>query len=332
MAVAQYRARRRELTSQTCAHCGADVAADEQFCTNCGHFINPMEPTRPAVTGSVISVTSDGNYEEFQLEGEPPADGETGEAAPPTTGRTVGCPSCGAINPTGNRHCQECGARLNQGPLPTAPRPAVQATAGVRAALAISGLLFLVIIVALLFNVFGGEEATPTSIAESTTTTQVVIVQPDRVDILNTECIPAGLGAFTCSNLTSGTTGEYQVNWEELVEGESIVIKLTFREPIVVTRIDWTNLTNVDRFNQNYRARGISINADSSVTAFRVELQDLPGTQNVDFAAFNTNFIEITIESAYLAEVVDGNSFREIAIDEITVIGRPANPTTNTNG
>lgn len=321
------------MAAQTCAHCGASVAADEQFCPSCGHFIDPMAPTRPAATGNVISVSSDGTYEEFQLEGEPPSDTEEGEEpTPPKTGRTIGCPSCGAINPSSNRHCQECGARLNQGPLPTAPRPAVQATAGVRAALAISGLLFVVVIVAILVNVMGGDGPVSDTTQPSTTTTQPTIIEPDRVDILNTECIPQGLGSFTCSNLTSGTTAEYQVNWEDLAEGENIIIKLTFREPIVVTRIDWTNLTNVTRYKQNYRARGISIDADSSVTVFRVELEDTPGTQNVEFAAFNTNSIEITIESAYLAEVVDGNSFREIAIDEITVIGRPANPTTNTSG
>ena len=288
-----------------------------------------MEPTRPSPTGSVISVSSDGTYEEFQLE-EAPSEGDDGEApAPPAKGRTIGCPSCAAVNPSSNRHCQECGARLKQGPLPTAPRPAVQATAGVRAALAISGLLFVVIVIALLFNVFGGEEPTTGSTLESTTTTDVVVLQPDKIDILNTECTPLGLGSFTCANLTSGTDSEYQVTWEDLAEGENITIRLTFREPIVVTRLDWTNLTDIDRFRQNYRARGITIDADGSVTVVPIELKDLPGTQSVSFAAFNTNFILITIESAWLAEVVGENSFRELAINEITVIGRPANPRTD---
>lgn len=288
-----------------------------------------MEPTRPSATGSVISVSSDGTYEEFHLEDTPP-EGDAGEApAPPTKGRTIGCPSCAAVNPSSNRHCQECGARLKQGPLPTAPRPAVQATAGVRAALAISGLLFVVIVIALLFNVFGGDEPTAGSTLESTTTTDVVVLQPDKIDILNTECTPLGLGSFTCTNLTSGTDSEYQVTWEDLAEGEDITIRLTFFEPIVVNRLDWTNLTDIERFKQNYRARGITIDADGSVTVVPITLKDLPGTQSVSFAAFNTNFIFITIESAWLAEVVGGNSFRELAINEITVIGRPAIPRTD---
>ena len=323
------------MVSQTCANCGSSVAADEQFCTNCGHFIDPMEPTRrsaPERSGGVISVNSDGTYEEFQLDDGPPEEGDEAVASAPTSGRTSGCPSCGAINPASNRHCQECGARLNQAPLPTAPRPAVQATAGVRAAVAISGLLFVVIVIALLFNVFGGEDPTTAPTVTSTTTPSTTLPSPDVIDILDTNCSHPGLGSFSCSNLTSGTSAEYQVNYEELVDnGEKIVITLIFREPMVVTRIDWTNLADVDRFKQNYRARGISIVADSNVTAVRVELQDTPGIQTVPFAAFNTNSIEITIESDYQAQLVNGNTFPEIAIDEITVIGRPANPT-NSNG
>jgi len=54
-----------------------------------------------------------------------------------------------------------------------------------------------------------------------------------------------------------------------------------------------------------------------------------PGIQIVNYAAVNANWIEITIQSAYQAEVVDGNVFRELAIDEITIWGRPANPTSD---
>ena len=101
-----------------------------------------------------------------QLRRVQPGQPATEEPRPGTKGTSdrggVSCPSCGASNPPSNRHCQECGARLRQGPLPTAPRPAVQATAGVRAALAISALLFAVVVVAILFNVFSGDD-TPSS-------------------------------------------------------------------------------------------------------------------------------------------------------------------------
>lgn len=327
------------MVSQTCDQCGASVAADEQFCPECGAFLDPMSPRRRHThpgSGNVISVSSNGTYEEFSLDEPPPAeprpspDPEEGPGDPDGPDSTVTCPSCGAINPAGNRHCQECGARLSQGPLPTAPRPAVQATAGVRAALGISGLLFLVIVVALLFNIFGGEETAADTTVQSTTTTEQVINDPTQIEILDVECLPQGLGAFTCGNLTSGNSNEYQVNWEELSEAEgNIKIKLIFDRPMIVTRIDWSNIEDPTRFRQNYRARGLTIDAQGSLTQRPHELQDTPGTQTIDYAALNANWIEITVQSAYFAERVADNIFRELAIDEIVVWGRPANPTSS---
>ena len=320
------------MVSQTCNHCGASVAADEQFCPKCGNFIDPMAPPPRPAPENVIAVKSDGNYEEFSLDEEPPDDetDESTKAEPPSGGDAVTCPSCGATNPSGNRHCQECGARLNQGPLPTAPRPAVQATAGVRAALAISGLLFAVIVVALLFNFFGGDGAASDTTIGSTTTTAPSIVEPAVIDILDQECSPDGLGSFTCPNLVSGTNAEYQVNWEEIeAEEGNITIKLIFRQPIIVTRIDWVGIEDPTRFKQNYRARGLTIDAQGSLTQVPIELDDTPGIQTVNYAAVNANWIEITIQSAYQAEVTDANVFRELAIDEITIWGRPANPTSD---
>lgn len=310
------------MASRRCEHCGATVPQDEQFCPSCGSFMDPLAPEPVARRDNIISVNSDGNnYEEFSLGSAPPD-----ESAPDTPGdrSTVACPSCGAVNPASNRHCQECGSRLRQGPLPTAPRPAVQATAGVRAALAISALLFGVIVVAVLFNVFNGDETASTTTVATATSTVGSIPEIAPIEVIQAECDPPGIGSLVCDNLISGTDEEYQITYEELEEGQKVTIRLDFREPMTVTRIDWSNLEDPTQFKRNYRARGLLVEAQDSLQATPQELDDAPGTQTFNFAAVNTVWVEFTIESVYNPEVVDGESFREIAIQEITIWGRPA--------
>jgi len=318
------------VASRKCEQCGAAVAADEQFCPNCGSFIDPLTSGPIPRGDNVISVNSDDNYEEFEL-GVPPPPSERSRSRQSTTDREVTCPSCGAVNPANNRHCQECGARLSQGPLPTAPRPAVQATAGVRAALAISALLIAVVVIALLFNIFNGDaEATSTTAGTGVSTT-ATLAELEPIDILDVECSREGIGAFVCDNLISDTEAEYQFTYEGIPEGEPITITLTFNQPMVVQRIDWVNLEDPVRFQRNYRARGIIIEADDSLQPTPLQLEDVPGSQTIAYAAIDTNTIEITIESDYPAEVVEENVFREMAIQQIRIIGRPA-VTTSTAG
>ncbi|HUG08116.1 MAG TPA: hypothetical protein VMP13_04385 [Acidimicrobiia bacterium] len=290
--------------------------------------------------GNVISVSSDGpaegRYEEFSLESRPPRDD-----SPPQqeqagrsdgNGGPVNCPSCGAINPGNNRHCQECGARLRQGPLPTAPRPAVQATAGVRAALAISGLLLGVILIALFFNIFTDDDPAAADSTTTTSTTVPQIAEPGPIEILSETCTPQGIGSLICSNLTSGTFGagnEYQVNWEETSD-EGVLIQLSFLEPMAITGIEWTNIEDPTRFRQNYRAQSLTILAQDSLSPVPVRLQDQPGSQQVRYSALNTATLEIRVVEAFQAELVDDNIFAELAIDEIVIIGRPVTPTTDT--
>jgi hypothetical protein len=322
------------VVSRTCDQCGATVAADEQFCPSCGSFIDPLSTTpasrpqpEPVATarpsGNVISVSSDGPYEEFSLD-QPPAEAVLKSVSKPRgTNGSMECPSCGTPNPSTNLHCQNCGARLRQGPLPTAPRPAVQVTAGVRAALAISGLLLIVILVALAFNIFGGDEtATTTTVETSTTTSQVV--ENAIIPVLNVECEPQGLGSFACSNLAAGIGSEFQVNWEELEAAEeTLQIRILFSQAMTVSRLEWVNIADETRFLQNHRARGITIDADNQVTSVNATLEDIRGSQIVNYVALNANYIDVTVYSTHRSQVVSGNSYPEMAIDEIVVWGRP---------
>ena len=312
------------MVPQTCDQCGASVAADEQFCPECGSYFDPMGPPSSRAQGDVISVSSDGTYEEFSLGHEPPDDVGAEVEAPPTVSASDGCPSCGAGNPPSNRHCQECGARLSKAPLPTAPRPAVQTTAGVRAALAISGLLLVVVVSALVVRAIGGGGTTSTT-TQATSTTKQTVQEVVQIEVIGAACSHEGIGSFACDNLTSGTDDEYQINWDEATDAENpITIKLTFRSPTTVNNIIWKGIEDPTRFKQNYRARGITMTAGDSIQEYSEELDDTPGIQDVRFAAIKTNWIEITVNSAYMAEIQDDNIYQDLAINEIEVWGYEA--------
>lgn len=308
------------MARHVCTNCGATVV-DEEFCPTCGSWIDPLTTGR---------ARDEDEYEEFDLEDRPP----------PTAGRNgdpIICPSCGAPNPPGNRHCEECGARLRQGPLPAAPRPAVQTTAGVRAVIALSALLGVVVLGALLINLFSDDDtATTTTDASATSTTETTTgdVEPGPVSIISATCDPPGLGgSFGCSNLVDGETDtEFQINWVELPANEQqVTIHLVLSQPMVVTRIFWTNIVDEDRFRLNYRARSLRIEAEGNPIPVSIELQNEPGQQEFAFSAIRTTTVTITVLSHYPAEVVgDATPFDDLGVAEIVVVGFPALDTNGT--
>lgn len=312
------------MTRHICNNCGATVV-DEEFCPTCGAWIDPLaEPNDPP--------SDDEPFEEFTLDGGPPPT-EDWEPDPRVVvpRQEIACPSCGSANPVTNRHCEECGARLSQGALPVAPRPAVQATAGVRALMGISALILGVVVIALLFNVFSGNGAATTSTtlaAEVSSTTTTVAPQP--IDVLSVSCSPEGLASFRCENLVNGRDGEWQVNWENLGPDEDVSIKLIFNEPMVIRGLIWENLDEGDRFYQNYRAKSVLAQAKGEV-AIPINLEDVPGPQSVPYASMRALELTLTITDAYPAEVRNGKVFTELAIKGITVLGRPAGSITTTS-
>ena len=303
------------MARHICDNCGSAVGDDHQFCPECGSWIDPTDPG--------VDEQAEGDFEEFSLTDEPAA-GPIQNQPVRFPRSEIQCPSCGSPNPANNRHCEECGARLSQGPLPVAPRPAVQATAGVRAAMAIAGLLAIVVIGALVFNIFSDDETTPTTLADDTTVApSTTLPTPEPLSILTETCSISGLASLGCDNLTDDDGGEYQFNWDTREEGTDVVIELILAERSVITGVVWTNLAeDDDGLRQNYRAQSISINGGAADVLF--ELQDQGGAQALQFASMGTLAVTITVNQAYLPVPVGDRVFSELAIQQIELIGYPA--------
>jgi hypothetical protein len=197
----------------------------------------------------------------------------------------------------------------------------------VRAAMAISALLFGVVLIALLFNIFAGDDDDPGVAGETTTssTTTTIARVPEPINILSSNCSISGLSGFECRNLIDSER-EYQINWEALGESDTVTIDLIFPEPMVVTGFVWENLpADTDRFYQNYRARSISLSTDgANALPLAHELDDQPGRQAVEYVSMRTLSLTIEINTAYLPEERGGRVFTELAIRGIEVVGYPA--------
>ncbi|MDH4118988.1 MAG: hypothetical protein OEW30_16525, partial [Acidimicrobiia bacterium] len=237
------------MAGHICDNCGATVG-DEQFCPTCGSWVDPL----PGGNGE--------EFEQFSLGEAPPADSQTARIPRQETQ----CPSCGSPNPASNRHCENCGARLAQGALPVAPRPAVQTTAGVRAAMGISAVLLVVIIAVVIANVFGDDDAASTTTVAAIQSTTTARVEPQPLTILDVDCKLSSdatleaIAGFECGKLIDGDaerTGEFQFTWTDLPDGTNPVIVLKFAEQVSVRSIVWTNIKDPTRFAQNYKANRV---------------------------------------------------------------------------
>jgi hypothetical protein len=267
-------------------------------------------------------------YEPFDLEGEPAGDAtqsrsvrtESVRGTPPATPgpAAVPCPSCGTPNPRTNRHCESCGARLAQAPLPVAPQPMLRTTAGARALMVLAGVILTVVVLALVFNVFGGEEEAASTTSSTTTTTtatlNIVELAPIRADC------SSELADFPCSALYDDDPDN---SWNATEGGVGTEITFFFSPPVQITEMFIHNLEDEERFMRNARMKGIEIVIDDLPQATVTELLDTNDPQRVQIRSLRTSSLTVRITSAYPGQSWNGlEPFRELAAREITFYGR----------
>lgn len=299
--------RRQSLTRHTCTNCGT-VFADEQFCPNCGQWVDPL---------------ADEGFEEFTLAGGP--SDEEGEYAPITsvTRATTACPSCGAVNPAQNRHCEECGARLAQGPLPVAPQPIVQMSAGARALMVIASVLVAVVLVAIIFNLFRGPEENGGGATPQTTTTVASAPPGDvqRIDPISVEC-SSQLRQFPCGNLIDG---DVAAAWNDAgLRGVDAEINFTFVTPVAFEEVLFKNLVDEEKHSRNFRVQEIQVDFDDMDVPVLHTLADDTEPQVIRVVSFRTTTVTLRVLSTYAGQDWNGEpAFDELAIAEIEFYGRP---------
>lgn len=252
---------------------------------------------------------------------EPPASRPGGGRGGPPTG--VPCPSCGTLNPPFNRHCDSCGARLSQAPLPVAPQPMLRTTAGARALMVLAGVILTVALLALAVNVFRGGDGTAESTTTSSTTTvvlDIVELQPIRVDC------SSELASYPCEALIDDDPDN---SWNAREGGVGTQITFLFSPPVQIAEVILYNLDDTERFERNARIKGIEIVIDDLPQATIAELEDTNEPQRVQLRSLRTSSVTITITSAYPGQTYEGKEpYKELALQEIAFYGRVSPETT----
>ena len=259
----------------------------------------------------------------------PPSNGQATPSAPSQTHVTtenaaidsVSCPACGASNPSYNHHCERCGSRLNTDPMPVAPAPASRTSAGARALGVLAAVVLIVVLIAVMVNIFrsgDGEVAGPETSSTSSTTTQPVIV---------TELIPASVkassqlpGNFAPENLIDG---DPETRWNDnSLRGVDAWLEFTFATPVQITEMEFQNVTDDTKFQQNYKIQGYTITVNDLNVPISGRLQNSNEPQRVRIASLDTITLRVDVSTTYPAEPVgDAPPYNELALEEIRFFG-----------
>lgn len=267
-------------------------------------------------------------FEPFELDENPPPTpdrpepGQATRAAPSQSTvsdvTTVACPSCGTANPDYNRHCEQCGARLSQQPLPVAPVPTLRTSPGGRALGVLAAVILLVALAALAFNIFGGDDvAAPTSTTEPTVST---------IPVAARELFAASVDA---SSFLPGWEPENLIDqdpsthWnDESLHGIGAWLTFRFSEPVSITEIELQNLLDPEKFKRNYKVQGYLVTTDDLSVEFSGRLDNVNDPQRVPIASLGTRELTIQVMSTYPAESAgDKPPFDELALLSVRFFG-----------
>ena len=233
----------------------------------------------------------------------------------------VACPACGASNPSYNHHCERCGSRLSSDPMPIAPAPAARTSPGFRALGVLAAVVLVVALVALMINIFRSGEpdvAGPDTSSTSTTTTQPVIVS--QIEPTSVTASSQLSDAFGPENLLDG---DPETRWNDAsLRGVGAWLEFTFATPVQITEMEFQNVTDDTKFQQNYKIQGYTITVNDLNVPISGRLVNSNEPQRVRIASLETFTLRVDVSTTYPAEPVgDSPPFDELALEDVRFFG-----------
>ena len=235
---------------------------------------------------------------------------------------TVSCPSCGAVNPSFNQHCERCGSRLSTDPMPIAPAPPARSTAGGRALGVLAAVVLVVALVALMINIFGGSSEPDVAGPETSTstTTTVALTAPQEV-------IPTSVTASSELNESFGAEnlidGDPETRWNDnSLRGVGAWLEFTFSPAVQITEIVFQNVEDDESFKRNYKIQGYQIEVNDLNVPISGRLLNSNEPQRVKIASLETFNLKVFVTTTHLAEPVGENPpFSELALQGVEFFG-----------
>jgi hypothetical protein len=233
----------------------------------------------------------------------------------------VNCPSCGAQNPEFNHHCERCGSRLSQDPMPMAPAPAARTSAGGRALGVLAAVVLVVALVALTVNIFRSSEADvagPETSASSTSTT--VLVPTVELNAASASASSQVADSFGPENLIDGNP---ETRWnDDSQRGVGAWLEFTFATPVQIREIDLQNVTDDESFKRNYKIQGYTITVNDLNVPISGRLANSNEPQTVKIASLETITLRIDVTTTHPAEPVGADPpFDELALQGVRFFG-----------
>lgn len=242
-----------------------------------------------------------------------------------TTGQaveTVNCPSCGAVNPGFNHHCERCGSRLSTDPMPIAPAPPARSTAGGRALGVLAAVVLVVALVALMMNIFGGGDETDIAGPNTSTSTSTTVINTAPIEI-----IPTSTKASSQLNESFGPgnliDGDPETRWNDnSLRGVGAWLEFTFSPAVQITEIVFQNVEDDESFKRNYKIQGYQIEVNDLNVPISGRLLNSNEPQRVKIASLETFNLKIFVTTTHLAEPVgEAPPFSELALQGVQFFG-----------
>ena len=205
--------------------------------------------------------------------------------------------------------------------MPIAPAPAGRTSPGARALGVLAAVVLVVALVALMINIFrsgDSEVAGPETSTSSTTTTQPVIV---------TEITPTSVkassqlsDAFGPENLIDG---DPETRWnDKSARGVDAWLEFTFATPVQITEMEFQNVSDDTKFQQNYKIQGYTITVNDLNVPISGRLVNSNEPQRVRIASLETFTLRVDVSTTYPAEPVgDAPPFDELALEDVRFFG-----------